>query len=118
MKARDTRAHNTQPARNPCRFLERMERWLGGEYPAFLASYAERPSDGLRVNTLKIASVVLRRISPFVGAGALVRGRFPSPGRKQNRANILSMRPGSTISRTHRRWRWPNCSIRSRASGC
>ena len=42
-----------------------MERLLGGEYPAFLASYAERPSVGLRVNTLKTTPEVFHQIAPF-----------------------------------------------------
>ena len=49
----------------PAAFLERMEGLLGDEYPAFLASYAERPSVGLRVNTLKITPEVFRQIAPF-----------------------------------------------------
>ena len=42
-----------------------MERLLGGEYPAFLASYAEHPTVGLRVNTLKIALETFRLLAPF-----------------------------------------------------
>jgi len=42
-----------------------MERLLGGGYPAFLASYAEAPSVGLRVNTLKITPEAFRQIAPF-----------------------------------------------------
>ena len=55
MKAHDARHAARNLPEIPAAFLERMERLLGGEYPAFLASYAERPSVGLRVNTLKIA---------------------------------------------------------------
>ena len=71
------KAHDTHPASRstghaarslpeiPAAFLERMERLLGGEYPAFLASYAMPPSVGLRVNTLKIAPEAFRQLAPF-----------------------------------------------------
>ena len=65
MKAHDTRNAARNLPEIPAAFLERMERLLGGEYPAFLASYAEQPSVGLRVNTLKIAPEVFRQIAPF-----------------------------------------------------
>ena len=65
MKAHDARHAARNLPEIPAAFLERMERLLGGEYPAFLASYAERPSVGLRVNTLKIAPEVFRQIAPF-----------------------------------------------------
>jgi len=65
MKAHDARHAARNLPEIPVAFLERMERLLGGEYPAFLASYDERPSVGLRVNTLKIAPEVFRQIAPF-----------------------------------------------------
>jgi NOL1/NOP2/sun family putative RNA methylase len=49
----------------PQLFLERMQRLLGEEYPAFLASYAEFPLAGLRVNTLKIPPEEYQKISPY-----------------------------------------------------
>ena len=49
----------------PQLFQERMQRLLGEEYPAFLASYAEPPLAGLRVNTLKIPSEEYQKISPY-----------------------------------------------------
>ena len=65
-----------------------MERLLGDEYPAFLASYAERPSVGLRVNTLKIAPEVFRQIAPFeltpvpwCAAGFTIAGDDVEPGK-------------------------------------
>ena len=65
MKTHDTRHAARNLPEIPAAFLERMERLLGGEYPAFLASYAERPSVGLRVNTLKIAPETFRLLAPF-----------------------------------------------------
>ena len=38
----------------PPEFLSRMQAQLGVDYPAFLASYDQPPSVGLRVNTLKL----------------------------------------------------------------
>jgi NOL1/NOP2/sun family putative RNA methylase len=49
----------------PQAFLARMERWLGDEYPAFLASYDQPAPNGLRANTLKIAPEALRERLPF-----------------------------------------------------
>ena len=49
----------------PPAFLARMERWLGDEYPAFLASYDQPATSGLRANTLKIAPEALRERLPF-----------------------------------------------------
>jgi NOL1/NOP2/fmu family ribosome biogenesis protein len=49
----------------PPAFLARMERWLGDEYPAFLASYDQPATNGLRANTLKIAPAALRNRLPF-----------------------------------------------------
>ncbi len=50
----------------PEAFLGRMERWLGDEYPAFLACYDRPASNGLRANTLKIAPAALQELLPFV----------------------------------------------------
>lgn len=49
----------------PEKFLERMERMLGAEYPAFLASYEEERAQGLRVNTLKLSREEFLALSPF-----------------------------------------------------
>lgn len=49
----------------PERFLARMATLLSDEYAAFLASYDEPPSVGLRVNTLKISVDAFRAIAPF-----------------------------------------------------
>lgn len=50
----------------PPPFLERMECLLGDEYPAFLASYDQPRTHGLRANTLKISPEELRRrIAPL-----------------------------------------------------
>ena len=65
MKTHDARHATRNLPEIPAAFLERMERLLGGEYPAFLASYAEHPSVGLRVNTLKIAPETFRLLAPF-----------------------------------------------------
>ncbi len=49
----------------PPEFLNRMQTLLNEAYEAFLASYAEPPVRGLRVNTLKISIEEFLRISPF-----------------------------------------------------
>ncbi|HWQ59180.1 MAG TPA: RsmF rRNA methyltransferase first C-terminal domain-containing protein [Clostridia bacterium] len=49
----------------PQEFLDRMKSQLGAEYPAFLASYDQPATRGLRVNTLKIAPADFLKISPF-----------------------------------------------------
>ncbi len=49
----------------PDRFLERMQDLLGDEYPAFAAIYAQPPTHGLRVNTLKLTPAQFADISPF-----------------------------------------------------
>lgn len=46
-------------------FLERMERLLGNEYPAFLASYEWAHYTGVRVNTLKIDQADFEKRVPF-----------------------------------------------------
>jgi NOL1/NOP2/sun family putative RNA methylase len=53
------------PCEIPPAFLARMAQLLGGEYPAFLASYGAQPNVGLRVNTLKIVPDAFRKIAPF-----------------------------------------------------
>jgi len=49
---------------NP-QFLIKMQRLLGDEYPAFLASYADESHGGLRVNTLKSTVADFIKKSPF-----------------------------------------------------
>ena len=49
----------------PQKFLERMERMLGDEYPAFLQSYEEPRKFGLRVNTMKISVEEFQKLAPF-----------------------------------------------------
>jgi 16S rRNA C967 or C1407 C5-methylase (RsmB/RsmF family)/NOL1/NOP2/fmu family ribosome biogenesis protein len=49
----------------PPAFLTRMQRFLGPEYPDFLAALDEKPVSGLRVNTLKLPPEEFSRISPF-----------------------------------------------------
>ena len=49
----------------PPLFLSRMQRQLGDEYDAFLASYHQPPDIGLRVNTLKLSPEEFESISPF-----------------------------------------------------
>lgn len=39
----------------PCEFKERMRRFLGGQSDSFFECYEKRPSQALRVNTLKIS---------------------------------------------------------------
>lgn len=50
----------------PQAFLERIQRQLGSEYEDFLASYADSPSYGLRINPLKGASSTIASELPFV----------------------------------------------------
>ncbi len=49
----------------PEKFLKRMQERLGGEYPAFLASYERPPYKALRVNTLKTELVEFMDDPPF-----------------------------------------------------
>lgn len=49
----------------PAAFAERMEKMLGEEYGAFLASYEEKKSQALRVNTLKGSRERFAELSPF-----------------------------------------------------
>ncbi|MBG7610037.1 MAG: RsmB/NOP family class I SAM-dependent RNA methyltransferase [Anaerolineae bacterium] len=49
----------------PTAFLERMKNTLGDGYAAFLASYDQPASTGLRINTLKITPEQFAAISPF-----------------------------------------------------
>ncbi len=49
----------------PEAFLTRMKDMLGGEYPAFLQSYADAPLRALRVNTLKLSPETLLSLSPW-----------------------------------------------------
>src|SRR5690554_820956 len=49
----------------PQEFIDRMERHLGNEFPAFLKSYNQPRTHGLRVNTLKIGIDKFKKISPF-----------------------------------------------------
>jgi NOL1/NOP2/sun family putative RNA methylase len=60
----DYGTRNTQYA-IPAAFLERISGRLGGEYPAFLASYAAAPGAGLRVNTLKMSVEAFREAASF-----------------------------------------------------
>ncbi|GGN91249.1 RsmB/NOP family class I SAM-dependent RNA methyltransferase [Saccharibacillus kuerlensis] len=49
----------------PPLFESRMQRWLGGEYENFIASYERSRYAGIRVNTLKIGLEDFAAISPF-----------------------------------------------------
>ena len=49
----------------PEKFLERMQKRLGKEYPAFLSSYENPPYKGLRINTLKIGVEEFLQNAPF-----------------------------------------------------
>ncbi len=49
----------------PEKFIERMQKRLGEEFPAFLSSYGRPPERGLRVNTLKISAEEFARRAPF-----------------------------------------------------
>lgn len=49
----------------PQAFLERIQTQLGSEYNDFLASYADKPSYGLRINPLKGAPDAIRSELPF-----------------------------------------------------
>lgn len=72
----------------PPAFLERMERLLGAEYPAWLACYEQSATTGLRVNTLKIAPEALQALAPFPlepvpwsASGFRLAAGSPSPGK-------------------------------------
>ncbi len=49
----------------PEAFLQRMQKLLGGEYPAFLDCYAKPPVRGLRVNTLRASPADFLKIAPW-----------------------------------------------------
>ena len=49
----------------PAAFAARMERLLGEEYPAYLASYEEKAERSFRINTSKISPQDFDAISPF-----------------------------------------------------
>ncbi|NGZ75692.1 RsmB/NOP family class I SAM-dependent RNA methyltransferase [Saccharibacillus alkalitolerans] len=49
----------------PPLFESRMQRWLGGEYEDFVASYDRPRHAGIRVNTLKIGLEDFKAASPF-----------------------------------------------------
>lgn len=49
----------------PTEFLQRMEKMLQGEFPAFLASYEQNAHQGLRVNPLKLSPDRFLAVSPF-----------------------------------------------------
>ena len=49
----------------PEKFIERMKKRLGADFPAFLASYERPPYRALRVNTLKISAEEFMRRAPF-----------------------------------------------------
>lgn len=53
------------PVPIPALFLERMQTFLGAEYPAFAESLNAVPKSGLRVNTLKLTPEQFKAISPF-----------------------------------------------------
>ena len=54
---------NTVPL--PAQFLERMQNFLGAEFPVFEESLNTQPRTGLRVNTLKLSPEQFQAISPF-----------------------------------------------------
>ena len=49
----------------PEKFMKRMQERLGGEYPAFLASYERPLYKALRVNTLKTGLIEFMENPPF-----------------------------------------------------
>lgn len=49
----------------PPLFLERMQRLLGSEYPAFANALNAAPKSGLRVNTLKLTPEQFAEMAPF-----------------------------------------------------
>ncbi|SHJ06387.1 NOL1/NOP2/sun family putative RNA methylase [Geosporobacter subterraneus DSM 17957] len=51
--------------RLPEQFLYKMKKFLQDEYEAFLASYQEPKTQGIRINTLKISVEEFLKISPF-----------------------------------------------------
>jgi 16S rRNA C967 or C1407 C5-methylase (RsmB/RsmF family) len=49
----------------PPTFLLRMQKLLGSEYAAFLASYQQTPVTGLRLNTLKLSKAAWETLTPY-----------------------------------------------------
>ncbi len=86
-----TRKANDMPLNPglPPAYLERMRLLLGSEFEAFLESYTQPPSAGLRVNTLKTTPESFQTISPYpispipwCPSGFLIdKDAQPSPGR-------------------------------------
>ena len=75
-------------AQLPNEYLEQMNALLKEEYPAFLATYEEPPSKGLRVNTLKIGvEEFLQRVPfrlepiPWCGEGFYFEPEEDRPGK-------------------------------------
>lgn len=54
-----------QEVRLPEKFLARMQEMLGEEYEAFIKSYEEERTQGLRVNEVKIDKACFERLAPF-----------------------------------------------------
>ena len=50
----------------PLPFLERMKEMLGDDYDAFLKSYKNPRTYGLRVNTAKLSCQDFQALSPFL----------------------------------------------------
>ncbi|HEX7974488.1 MAG TPA: RsmF rRNA methyltransferase first C-terminal domain-containing protein [Anaerolineales bacterium] len=90
---KDSLAPARLPAALPPAFLERMQRLLGNEYPEFFDSYAQPPTSGLRVNSLKLSAQDFQSLSPFslqpvpwCPAGFMIGGQpaaagYPAPGK-------------------------------------
>lgn len=108
----------------PLPFLERMKEMLGDDYDAFLKSYKNPRTYGLRVNTAKLSCQDFQALSPFpirpipwINTGYILRGGKPPctmsllPG-----GSLLS--PGTKCHDTgfqasHRTWRFCPGPLRS-----
>ena len=91
---------NDDPKYLPEEFLNRMNNMLGDDFQAFLNSYQQPRTFGLRVNTAKISCEEFEKIVPFPIS--------PTPGSQADifilkisvRPNVHSIRPDFIIFRS------------------
>ena len=83
----------------PLPFLERMKEMLGDDYDAFLKSYKNPRTYGLRVNTAKLSCQDFQALSPFPIRP--IRGSIPDTSTRRKAAlhDVLTTRRVFIISR-------------------
>jgi 16S rRNA C967 or C1407 C5-methylase (RsmB/RsmF family) len=90
----------TMTVKLPEAFVEKMERLLGAEADALLASYKESKAQGLRANVLKLSPERLADWphSRFRRCHGVIRASITTKGRR--RASIHTMRRGCITYRS------------------